>query len=369
MPRKSSRRDFLRGAAVGDAFRDTVDQGLPESREATAPAGGTPGTSEAYLTRVSRAAMACQFEVLVNAGQYPTDVTAALEALDRVEALEGQLSYFRPDSEISRLNALAADEAVPVEPRLFQLLELSQQLSAETEGALDLTASPLWETWGFARHAGRVPSANEIAAARQCVGSHLMELDPEHQTVRFRRPGVKLSLGSIGKGYALDRAAEVLTSFQIDDFLFHGGQSSILARGRRLDSAATEGWTVGVRHPLRPGERLAEIRLVNQALGTSNTGRQFFRHQGQRYGHILDPRSGWPAAQLLSVTVVAPSATLADGLATAFFVLGAEATRRYCQRHPEIGALLMLPNQTGAAELECVGPLQAQFRPGEGEQR
>lgn len=349
---KSTRRDFLRGRAAQQALGEAVETRVPEAAAADRAA------PETYLTQVGRAAMACQFEIVTNAGQYPADVAAALEALDRIESLEAQLSYFRPTSEICRINALAAEEAVPVEPQLFGLLQLALQLSEETEGAFDLTASPLWETWGFARHAGRVPLPEEIAAARQCVGSHLVELDPERQTIRFRQAGVRLSLGSIGKGFALDRAAEVLAAAQIGDFLMHGGQSSVLARGARLEGGAG-GWTVGVAHPLRPKGRLAELRLHNQALGTSNTARQGFHHQGHRYGHILDPRTGWPAEQVLSVTVVAPTATWADALATAFFVMGAEASRRYCQRHPEVGLLLMRP---GAAEMDVVGLAEGQVR-------
>ena len=104
---------------------------------------------------------------------------------------------------------------------------------------------------------------------------------------------------------------------------------------------------VGVRHPLRVDRRLAELRLRNQALGTSGSGTQFFRHQGKRYGHILDPRTGQPAEEVLSVTVMAPTAASADALSTAFYTLGPDAALDYCESRPEIGMLMMVPSRDG----------------------
>ncbi len=344
MSRKSSRRDFLKGKAAARAVADLAQK--------TAPGGVddpwlADATAESYLVGVSRRAMACHFEVFLNAGQYEQGTEASLEALDLVEALEDQMSVFRRESEISRLNRLAAEAPVEVEPRLFELLELALELHKGTGGAFDVTSGPLWKAWGFARRAGRVPDQRELAEAMRKVGSDLVELDGEQMTVRFRQPGVELNLGSIGKGYALDRCRELLTGAGVDDFLLHGGQSSVLARGSRLplDQAASEsvpfGWSVGVRHPTRRGKRLAELRLHDRALGTSGTRTQYFRHQGRRYGHILDPRTGQPADGLLSATVVAPSAAEADALSTAFYVMGAVAALDYCQTRPLLAAVLV----------------------------
>lgn len=344
MSRKATRRDFLTGRAISEAAADRLQAAI---------SGGTPTPDdperESYLLHVARRAMACQFQVFFNMGQYANATEAAMEALDEIEGLESQLSVFRLTSEISRINALATDGPIAVEPRLFELLEVALRLHDETAGAYDITSTPLWKAWGFARHEGKIPTAEELAAARQCVGCELVELDAERKTVRLLQPGVELNLGSIGKGYALDRAAEVLAAAGIGDFLFHGGQSSILARGSQLtdgqsaDAENPQGWTVGIRHPLRKNVRLAEVRLRNRALGTSGTENQFFRHQGRRYGHILDPRTGWPADQLLSATVMAPSAALADALSTAFFVMGAEAALDYCQTRPDIATVLLQP--------------------------
>ena len=140
-------------------------------------------------------------------------------------------------------------------------------------------------------------------------------------TIAFRQAGMSINFNSMGKGYALDRMAELLAANDVGDFLLQGGKSSVLARGDQPGSSET-GWLVGVRHPLRPDERMAELVLHDQALSTSGAGTQFFIRRGQRYGHILDPRTGRPAEGLYSATVIAPTAAEAEGLSTAFYVMG-----------------------------------------------
>ncbi|MEN6457650.1 MAG: FAD:protein FMN transferase [Thermoguttaceae bacterium] len=310
------------------------------------------------LIHVSRRAMACDFEVCFPAGRYPDGTRWALESLDAVEAVESQLSYFQPESGVSRINRLAAAGPVPVEPWLFELLTLAARLYAETHGAYDITSAPLWEAWGFARRAGRIPSDQQLAEAQACVGGHLLQLDPANQCVRFGRPGMRISLGSIGKGYALDVCAERLLSLGLNDFLLHAGQSSVLVRGFRAadDDAQRAAWEIGVRDPRHPERRLATVRLHDRAVGTSSAQFQSFRHAGRRYGHILDPRTGQPADNLLSATVVAPTAAMADALSTAFYVLGPDAALDYCRNHEEIGLLMLCPGQPhGALEIRTAG--------------
>lgn len=355
--RKSTRRDFLRGKAAVRAAADAA-------RGRLASAGLWPEDvgDHGYLIRISRRAMACDFEVVLNAGQYEAGTEAALAALDLVEVLEDQMTVFRTTSQISRLNRTAAHEAVEVEPRLFRLLERALELHRATDGAFDVTAGPLWRAWGFARRQATLPSDDAIEQALACVGSHLIDLDTETRTVRFRKPGVELNLGGIGKGYAVDRCVETLTASGVEQFLLDGGQSSVRAMGskalRRTDSddAASLGWVVGLADPLRPLRRLAELRLRDRALGTSGSGRQFFHHEGRRYGHVIDPRTGWPADGLLSATVVAPTATEADALATAFSVMGPQKALDYCRARPELGAVLVAPHHAGPGfEVHTIG--------------
>src|SRR5438876_955540 len=168
--------------------------------------GLMPPASEISLLRCARLAMATVFEVLLPYG--PADAQAAAEdALGLIDRLEAQLTVYRPASEVSRLNRLAAMAPVPVESGLFDLLTISARLSEETGGAFDITAGPLIKAWGFYRRQGRVPEPDELAEALGSVGMTHVELNSERRSVRFRRRGMEINLGSIGKGYALDRAA------------------------------------------------------------------------------------------------------------------------------------------------------------------
>jgi thiamine biosynthesis lipoprotein len=267
------------------------------------------------------------------------------------------------------INRQASREAVPVEPRLFDLLARAVELSRATGGAFDITSGPLSKVWGFYRRQGSMPAAEEVAEALALVGFKKLQLDDSARTIRFHEPGMELNLGAIGKGHALDRTAELLASQGIHDFCLHGGNSSVLARGMRnaecrmrreksenstfrTPNSALGGWSIALRHPLKPDIRLAEFTLVNQALGTSGSGTQFFHFEGKRYGHILDPRTGWPADRLLSATVIAPTAEQADALSTALYVMGLDAAREFCASHPDIAALLVTTtSQAGNIEL------------------
>jgi thiamine biosynthesis lipoprotein len=359
---KSSRREFLRGRAAIDALHGVAAGAIPPLET----------QQENYLTRFSRRAMACEFEVLLNAGQYSHAGEAALAVLDLVDQLESQLTVYRDDSEISRLNHSADQRDVEVEPRLFSLLEQAAEISRETNGGYDITSGPLSKAWGFYRRDGRVPGPSELSDVMQRVGMHNIELIPDKNAIRFLRPGVEINLGSIGKGYALDRMRELLIAEGIESFLLHGGNSSVLARGRShesgvrsqepVDDDRCSGWWIGLRHPLLPERRIGEILLHNRALGTSGSGTQFFIHDGRRYGHILDPRNGWPAEGTLSTTVAADSAAEADALATAFYVMGRDKAIDYCQGHRGIAAAIISPAGDGRIELTLCGFAADQVR-------
>jgi thiamine biosynthesis lipoprotein len=325
------------------------------------------GDRSALLVSVRRRAMACEFEVQLAATRDDDSMEHVFAALDLVEALESQLTVYRDDSEIIRINRIAAKEAVPVEARLFELLQRVAAICRDTGGALDITSGPLSAAWGFSRREGRVPSDAAIATARECVGMEHVVLDDARHTISFRRPGISINLNSCGKGFALDRMAELLAEHGVDDYLLHGGKSSVLARGDQPGRGG-DGWTIGVRHPLRPAERLGEFRLHDRALATSGSGTQFFIRRGKRYGHILDPRTGRPAEGLYSATVLAPTAAEADALSTAFYVMGPDETSAYCSSHAEIGALLVGPaDREGGVQLHGFGLHDDEWRPLTGE--
>ena len=335
-----NRRDFISGralqqqlSAAGDVLADEL---LAAERLDPIPHSGP-------TIQLGKQAMACDFDVILNPGP-AARLDAASNALDLIEALEDQLSVYRPNSELSQLNAHAATDWVTVESRLFQLLQFARQASAETEGGFDITTGPLVALWRRCKADYRLPTPTEISETRLQTCMHQVEFDTAHQAIRFPTAGMELNLGSIGKGYALDRAAELLVDQHVTEFLIHGGKSSLLARGPHH---GYPGWPIGIANPLFPEKTLATILLVNAGLSTSGSNIQYFRLEGKRYGHILDPRTGWPAEGLASVTVLAPTATIAEALSTAFFVIGVENARRYCHNHSEIKALLIPAPQPG----------------------
>jgi thiamine biosynthesis lipoprotein len=277
--------------------------------------------------------MACRFEITLP-GTAAYDIPAAREALDVVDAIEAAFSVYREDSEVSVLNRATVGRAATVSPELLGLLARSLALYTETGGAFDVTSTPLSRAWGFFRREGRLPAASEIDAALARVGMDKLALDESARTVRFLEPGAELNFNAIGKGFALDRIASGLRRRGVKHALLSAGGSSVLAIG-----GGRRGFAVDIRSRHAAGP-LARLRIHDAALGTSGAGEQFFEAEGRRFGHVLDPRSGWPAQGSLSVSVVADEAATADALATAFFVGGAELARRYCAEHPRILALV-----------------------------
>jgi len=339
-PTAPSRRDFLSGRALRGQIEET-GEALAEALLENGPQQLIPDAGP--TVRLQTRAMACEFGVVMNPGP-PRQVMLASDALDMIQALEAQMTVYRAESELSEINRRAASGPVTVEESLFRLLSLARDVSEETAGAFDPTSGPLIALWRRCRGEGRIPTTAEIAQTLSIVGMSHVHFEPDQKSIWFDRPGVELNLGAIGKGHAVDRAAAFLVQEGLESWLFHGGYSSVLVRGPH---AGHDGWPVGLRNPLIPHERLGTILLCDQALATSGSNVQYFRHEGRRYGHILDPRTGWPPSHLLSVTVVAPTAAAADALSTAFFVAGVENSLRYCDNHPEIGAIFVRSPERG----------------------
>lgn len=287
-----------------------------------------------HWVRVHRIAMACRFEVMLHSGG-SLDLGAARKALDEADRLESILTVFRDTSEVVHVNRTAGDDDVRVGPELFELLQLSERLHQETAGAFDVTSNPLSRCWGFLRREGRVPEAGVLEEARACTGMSKVSLDVDRQTVRFDRPGVELNFGSIGKGFAMDRMATLLRANGVRHALLSAGSSSVVAVGGR-----SGGWPIDLR-PRRARGRVARVLLRDGAVGTSGAGEQFFEIDGKRYGHVLDPRTGWPAAGVLGVSVITREAAIADALSTALLVEGPTLADNYCATHTDTLVVLV----------------------------
>jgi FAD:protein FMN transferase len=266
------------------------------------------------------------------------------------------MTVFREHSEVSRLNAAAAGGFVEVEPRLFDLFTRCAIWTKETEGAFDIATGALTKAWGFYRREGCVPPASELVAAMRATGSRHVVLDASRRAVKFRVSGLELNLGAVGKGYALDRAAELLrVQYGVRSALLHGGGSSVYAIGPPPGDA--RGWPVRLRHPTEPEQSLGTVYLRNAGLGTSAATFQFFEYNGRKLGHLLDPRTGWPASGTASASVISPTAAEADAMSTAAFVLGAHGADKLTRLRPATGAVVLSDeNPTPLASLAAPPP-------------
>jgi thiamine biosynthesis lipoprotein len=227
---------------------------------------------------------------------------------------------------------------VRVSQEVFHLIHESLQLSAQSEGAFDISFGALAPLWAPPRdgQAATLPGPAAIRQALTRVGSKHVLLDYDQTSVRLERAGMRIGLGAIAKGYAVDQVVHLLRARQVTDFIVDGGGDLYLA-GRHLDRP----WRVGIKDPRQPDTYFATFEARNQAVVTSGDYERYFFKDGKRYHHILDPRTGRPARGLMSVTVVQPKATLADGLATAAFVLGPRRGYDFLSRFADTEFLLV----------------------------
>ena len=335
----SNRRDFLTGRAARQEFER---HGNELAEELISPRTGAPDSGD--TVRLSTRAMNCEFSVVLNPSRERRPLMIASDALDLAHAIENQLTVYRETSDLLALNQQAGGAPVAVSEDLYLLLARAMEIARETQGAFHPLAAPLNALWRDCRKLGRIPESLELEKALKLSDLSGARFDEVTHSIALPNPGMGFDLGGMGKGYTLDKMADFLLQEGIGDFLLSGGHSSLLARGTHL----TQGWPVGIRHPQFPRKRLASWMLTDCGFSASGSGVQYFRHQGRRYGHIFDPRTGWPVDHMLSVAVTAPSAAVADALSTAFSVLTQEETEAYCARHPEVGAILLPPPLPGS---------------------
>lgn len=238
-------------------------------------------------------------------------IEAAFAEVDRVEAL---LSEWRETSEISAVNRAAGGPALAVGDELMQVVQRSIEISGLTGGAFDITFATCAGLWSFRER--RVPKDGEVEACLQKVGYERVELDSGASTLRLPEAGMRIGIAGIGKGFGVDRAAQVLEQRGIRAYVVDGGGDI-----RLLGDNRGRPWKVGIRHPRRP-DLYASVTASAGAVVTSGDYMQYFERDGHRYHHILDPATGRPATRSIAVTVTAPTATDADALATGLFVMG-----------------------------------------------
>ncbi|MGH8104926.1 MAG: FAD:protein FMN transferase [Arenimonas sp.] len=271
-----------------------------------------------------------------------SELRAGIQA--ELDTVDGQMSTWTPDSDLSRFNNASAGTWRTLPPELFGVLEHSLKLAKDTGGAYDPTVGPLVNLWGFGPGPKTLatPDAKNLAEARARVGWQRIELDPAKH--RARQPGnVYVDLSSIAPGFAVDQISRYLESKGLQHFLIeHGGE--LRARGHRPGG---KGWRVGIEQP-DSDSAIADVVVLNDmASGSSGDYRKYYEHEGKRYSHHIDPRTGAPVThELASVTVIADQCMQADALAAALSILGPEAGFEYAKRN-RIAALFLIRNSEG----------------------
>lgn len=252
------------------------------------------------------------------------ELRAAIQS--RLDDLEAAMSTYRADSEVSRFNRAATTNWFPVSPDTAQVVKEALRLHQATEGAFDITIAPLVDLWGFGRkRTSRVPTSNEITAALALTGSEKLSLRTAPSALRKADPHLAIDLSGIAKGYAVDAISGLLLRAELTNHLAQIG-GEFLARGH---AAEGDPWRVGIEDARHPGEILHVVELKEQALSTSGNYRNLHEVAGRKFGHILNPRTGWPVENsLASASVFAKSSATADAVATALFVIGATAAAK-----------------------------------------
>jgi len=301
---------------------------------------GSNWDSISGIHRFSHEAMATTFEILILHDDAQYAKQAAWEAFDELDRLEAELSRFIENSDIARINNLATNQSLPIGLAAFECLQLSAQVYNETNGAFDITIGSLFSCWLNEDKTARQPSDEKLDFARRHTGTHLLKLDEAEHTVELLTSPVQVDLGGIGKGYAVDKMAELLREWSIDTALLHAGYSSVLAFGC---PSGTNGWPVTLSNPPRRfasqtrssggKQTLARLHLRDMALAGSGL---------QKGRHIIDPRTYRPVEGKLAAWASAATAATADALSTAFMAMSPDEVGKYCLNHSDTLAMVVL---------------------------
>jgi thiamine biosynthesis lipoprotein len=261
-------------------------------------------------------------------------IDAVMTELRRIDDL---MSHYKPESQLSQINAHGNEGPVQVDKELFDLIKLSTYYSQITEGAFDITYASVGYLYDYRRHIH--PTEEQIKQALPAVNWRNLIFDEEHHSIRYGHPGMRIDLGGIGKGYAVDRGVEILKARGITHAVVTaGGDSRII--GDHMGRA----WLVAIRHPDNPKKVVTRIPVSDTAMSTSGDYERYFDEDGVRYHHIIDPHTGHSASKVRSATILAPTATQTDGMSKTAFVLGAEKALEIINRMPEYDAVFVLPD-------------------------
>jgi FAD:protein FMN transferase len=282
------------------------------------------------MKRFSHEAMATTYEIFIVHEDEKYASQAANAAFFELERLESELSRFAESSDITRINHLPAKQVLRLSLDTFECLKISYQMYQQTNKAFDVTIGPLFNCWHGKDGSARTPSQQEIEKASKNVGMNLLELDESLHAIWLSVSPMQIDLGGVGKGYAVDKMAEMLREWSINTALISGGYSSVLA----MDAPpGTKGWPLSLSNPNNHKQIIAKAFLQNRAIGSSGV---------KKGGHIIDPRTGRPVEGKIASWSSAPTAAVADALSTAFMIMSLDEIEKYCSNYPDNAAMIIL---------------------------
>jgi len=315
---------YLNGKRDGGVRQEKSVKSMPKS-QTTGIATKDDSSADTKLLKETRMIMGTFAEVSIYSDDEKTAGIAIEEALNELNRMDGIMSNYKKNSELSQLNAKAFKSPVSCSEELFDVIEQSQFYSELSDGAFDITVSPFVDAWGFFSEKGRIPTEEEIKKLLSTVSyknivTNSVSGKKKAGTVSFKNSKTKIDLGAIGKGYAVDKALDVVKKYKVDNACINLG-GNIYVMGV---PAGRNAWKIGVQHPRDKTKLLGYLELKDEATATSGDYERFFEIDGKRYSHIINPRTGKPVTGTIAVTIVAPTGTEVDALSTSIFVLGPE---------------------------------------------
>ena len=326
---------------------------------------------EQELTLFKKAAlsMGTLFEVSAYVADKYKAEKAFNDVFKEINRLDYLMSNYKEESELSKVNKNAASEPTTCDNELAYVIEQSLQYSDITDGAFDITIGPLMKKWGFFKEQGRIPGKEELKSALESVSYKNIIIeervkkslfrDPSIvKTIYFRNSGTQIDLGGIGKGYAVDMATRVLKGNGINSALINFA-GNIYAYGA---PPGKDSWVIGLQHPRKSEGLLGSFEIRDKAVSTSGDYEKFFTIDGERYSHIIDPRTGNPVKGIVSVTIVAGNAIRADALSTGVFVLGLEKGMELIEKLPDVEGIIIYEDFGSRLSTKASSGMQALFR-------
>jgi len=325
--------------------------------------GEKESDSDIKLLKQTRMIMGTFAEVSIYSNDEKTAGMAIEESLDEMERMDRIMSNYKKDSELSRLNKKAAKSPVPCNGELLDVIEQSQYYSELSGGAFDITVSPIVALWGFFREKGHVPPDKEIEKVLPAVSYKNIVVNKSNDTkkpaaISFKNTQTQIDLGAIGKGYAVDKALEIIRKYGISNGCINlGGNIYVLGT-----PPGKNAWKIGVQHPRNSGEILGYLELKNEATATSGDYERFFEFNGKRYSHIINPQTGRPVSGTIATTIVAPTSTEVDALSTSVFVLGHEKGMELIKKIPNAEAMIAYEEKDGKIAIDMTQGFKDKFK-------